>query len=200
MKVILAIVFILGVQNIFAADSIIGRELEPQEKVSLPSIVVRYLPTTIALGSESSGFGEEHDANIIELGINGSWPMYSRLYFEGGLGGSIVIVDDSQYGDGDATAYGVYTELGVVHKTFFGRKKSYDFALRVGISGLLTDLELTDTDGYLKGVRDDDLSIFYTEPSIGINYNRFALFVGYKFLTNTIVNKSMPTIALKYYF
>ncbi|MGB5965879.1 MAG: hypothetical protein WBF77_06470 [Sulfurimonadaceae bacterium] len=200
MKFIMAIVFILSLQDVFASDSIFGRKLEVQEQVMLPSVIVRYSPTTIALGSEWSGFGEEHDADVFEIGIDGSYPIYSRLYFEGGLGGVIANVDDRLYGNSDAKGYGFYTELGLAHKTFFGQKKSYDIALRVGVTGLLSDLELTNESGNLEAVDEDDLSIFYIEPTIGINYNQFALLVGYKFLTNTVINKSMPTLALKYYF
>lgn len=181
------------------ADSILGKKLEEQEQIALPSVIVRYSPTTLALGSEKYGFEEEHDANIFEIGIDGSYPIYSRLYFEGGLGVIIASIDDSLYGDGDVTGYGFYTELGVAHKTFFGRKKSYDFALRVGVSGLGT-VELTDADGNLDNLDEDDLSVFYIEPTIGINFNQFAVLVGYKFITNINHNKSMPTLALKYYF
>ena len=198
MKFVIAIALILSIQNTFASDSILGKRTKGQ--ASLPSIIVRYSPSTFMLGDEYYGYGEEHDAHVIEIGIDGLFPMYSRLYFEGGLGGIITKVDDTLYGDGDATAYGFYSELGVVHKTFFGRKKSYDLALRIGLSSLLTDLELTDKNGNLDTVRDDDLSIFYIEPTIGINYNQFAILIGYKFITNIDFEKSMPTLALKYYF
>ena len=200
MKLVLTFLLALSIQNTFASDSILGKKIESSDRVGLPSVIIRYSPSTFMLGSEYYGYGEKHDAHVIEIGIDGSYPIYSRLYFEGGLGGIITKVDDTLYGDGDATAYGFYSELGVVHKTFFGRKKSYDLALRIGLSSLLTDLELTDKNGDLDTVRDDDLSIFYIEPTIGINYNQFAILIGYKFITNIDFEKSMPTLALKYYF
>ena len=200
MKFLTAMVFILVTQNIFASDSILGREIDAKDQVGLPSLLVRYAPTTMALGNEEDGFGEEHDIHVFEIGLNGSYPLYSRLYFEGGLGAMIANVDDSLYGDGNINWYGFYSELGIVHKTFFGQKKSYDFGFRVGISGFLSGGDLTNKNGELTDVDHDGLSLLYFEPAIGINYNQFAILIGYKFVTDTVFNNSMPTLALKYYF
>ncbi len=182
------------------ADSILGRDVDNQDpQNTMVSLFARYTPTTVALGDVDFEKEEEHDAQVLDIGIYYSFALYTRLYLGANAYLKVAKIDDTLYGDSENTVYGGGIGGGLIHKTFFGLNKSYDLGLNFGLD-VMGDIDLTDKNGRIDNALDYGLGGFYLEPTIGITYDPFGILIGYKFLTNFAGKNAMPTIALKYIF
>lgn len=181
------------------ADSVLGRDVDQAHSNTMYSLYVKYLPVSYVTAYDET----EYDAPVLEAGWSQAVATYTRLYWMLNVYGRVVMVDDSEYGDGRVNYFGGGVGTSIVHKTFFGKNKSYELGLGIGLD-FNQDIEVTDATGTKTAAGEDTygdgntaVDPFYIEPTIGIKYEMFSFTVGYKFFYTGV---GTPTVALKYYF
>ncbi len=182
------------------ADSIWGRDVDSSKQNQMVSLFGRYSPTAyVALGNDE--IINKYDTEIIDVGVNITGALYTRLYFSLDFYARMATVDDSEYGEGDIKAFGGGVGAGLVHKTFFGKGNSYDIGANVGID-VFGSIDVTSPYGSQQktSVQNSTAEGFFFEPTIGITYDPFSILVGYKVVTTLYNTDGMPTITVRYFF
>jgi len=196
---LLALLITIFINTNVEADSLLGRDVDNNSH-TMYSLFVKYLPTAYVMQHVYEESSVKHDAPVLEIGWNQTKAVYTRLFWSLDVYGRMIKVDDSLYGDGDNTVYGIGVTTSALHRTFFGQDKSYDISLGIGLDAT-GKIELTDKNGQKNDLYSDDAhtasDILFFEPAIGIKYDSFSFMLGYKLFYTKV---GTPTVTLKYYF